>query len=496
MIRGRREFLRAAALAAAATAAPRELLALLDPTVARPSRAVRVRGRIRAAGEGLAGVAVSDGLQVVTSAADGTYELVTDARRDFVRLTVPSRFRIPRNPAGTARFYGPIEPDPGGEAAVSFDLEPVADASDRHAMIVLGDPQTQNPQEMAWFHEQTVPDVSATVRNLGEREVFGVACGDIVYDRLELYPEYERAVGRMEIPFFQVIGNHDLDQGAGFDESATTTFTRHFGPRYYSFERGAVHYAVLDDVFWYGSGYLGYLDVDQLTWLAADLARVEAGRTVVVLLHIPTLGSRHEREGESKPSVSRSVTNREVLYRLLEPYRAHVIAGHMHESEHVFRGSLHEHVCGAACGAWWSGPICGDGTPNGYAVYEIEGERVRWRYKATGMPADSQITVHAPGADPSAPADLLANVWDWDPGWTVHWFEDGEPRGAMARTPGRDPESVRLHLGPDRPLRRTWVEPYPVGHLFRARPNSGARRVTVEAVDRFERSYRAEWIAG
>src|SRR5690606_41142023 len=109
--------------------------------------------------------------------------------------------------------------------------------------------------------------------------------------------------------------------------AATATFSRHFGPRWYSFDRGAVHYVVLDDVFWHGAGYLGYLGLDQLTWLAADLQHVEAGRTVIVMAHIPIQGSQYLREGLRSPGASGAVMTREARYRLLEPYRAHLIPG-------------------------------------------------------------------------------------------------------------------------------------------------------------------------
>ena len=41
---------------------------------------------------------------------------------------------------------------------------------------------------------------------LGDVETFGIAVGDIMYDDLTLYPEYERAVQRVGVPFFQVVG--------------------------------------------------------------------------------------------------------------------------------------------------------------------------------------------------------------------------------------------------------------------------------------------------
>lgn len=479
----RRRFLASAALGLGGLAVASRVAA--DPYAPlprrRPDRPVRVRGIVRAAGRGIAGVAVSDGLSVVRSAADGTWELVTTADRPAVQVSLPSGTRIPTNGTGTARFYRPISPGTSGEAEAVFDLERDARGDDRHALLLLADIQTEDDREMRWHRERTVPDVRETVRRLGNIEAFGVACGDIMFDRLELYPEYERSVLEMGIPFFQVVGNHDLDFDAAVEEDSTRTFCRHFGPRYYSFDRGAIHYVVLDDVFWNGSGYLGYLDLDQLSWLEADLAGIERGRTVIVLLHIPVLGSRHRRDGESKPSATRAVTNREALYRILEPYRAHVLAGHMHESEHVFAEGVHEHVCGAVCGAWWSGPICADGTPNGYAVYEIRGEQVTWRYKAVGEPDDVQMRLSRDGDD------LVANVWDWDPEWTLTWHDGTGRSGPLRQAPGEDPLSRRLHGGPDLPERRKWVDPYPVDHLFRARLPEDPRNVTVEAIDRFGR---------
>ena len=479
---GRREFLRNTAGAAA--------LALLDwPaaarawTASRPSP-VRVRGVVRTPYGGLQGVAVTDGLSVVDTAADGSYELITTRGRPFVHVSLPAGHRIPVNATGTANFYRPIAAN-GAEAEAVFDLEPLEESDERHAFLVLADIQTEDVTEMAWFHEQTVPDVQATLDGLGRENVFGLALGDIMFDHLELFPEFERGVSRMGIPFFQVVGNHDLDLDALTDERSTATFQRHFGPPWYSFDRGAVHYVVLDNVFWHGDGYLGYVGADQLAWLEADLARVEPGRPVVVALHIPILGTRHLREGDETPWRGLSTGNRDALYALLDPYPATILAGHTHENEHLFANGVHEHVCAAVCGAWWSGPICADGAPNGYVVYEVSGESLRWRFQATGEAEDFGLRVYPAGVDPAAPDEFVANVWDWDPEWRVTWLEDGVRRGEMTARVGHDPLSVRLHQGPALPPRRTWVDPYPTGHLFYAPASEGD--LVVEATDRFGR---------
>jgi hypothetical protein len=485
----RRAFLRTAALSAAALALPPRLIA--DPygqlAPRGPVRPVRIRGQVRERSGGIGGVAVSDGLDVVGTARDGTFELVTTADRPFLQMSVPGGYEIPVSPTGTARCYQPIHPDADDEMEAVFELERTPDSDERHTFLLLADPQTQNEQEVEWLQEETVPDVKGLVAGLGNVEVFGVGCGDIMYNNLEHYPGYERAVSEMGVPFFQVVGNHDMDFEARTDEDATATFSRHFGPRYYSFERGTVHYVVLDDVFWHGSDYIGYLDHDQLTWLANDLARVEPGRTVIVAVHIPVLGSRHVRDDLAKPEPSMAIQNREVLYRLLEPYEAHVLVGHTHEIEHLFEGGVHEHVCGAVCGSWWSGPICPDGAPKGYAAYEIDGSQVSWRYKSTGHGFEHQVRAYAHGADPKAPDEIVANVWDWDPEWSVVWYENGDRVGEMARRIGLDPLSVKLHTGPDLPVRREWVEPVRTGHLFYAPASRDAREIRVETTDRFGR---------
>ena len=457
------------------------------PSLGRGAAAVRVRGIVRAGGRGIPRVPISDGLQVVDTGNDGSFELVTTPDRGFVWMSVPSGYRIPTNPVGTARFYHRLATG-GPEETAEFELERDPLDQEDHTLLLLGDIQTQDRQEMAWFLERSVPDLQATAASL-DVPAFGISCGDIMYDHLELYPDYERGVQSIGVPFFQVIGNHDLDQENATDEASTETFSRHFGPRYYSFDRGSVHYVVLDDVFWHGTGYLGYLSADALGWLEQDLARVEPGAPVIVATHIPVLGSQHVRVGRASPSPNVAVTNREALYRLLEPFQAHILTGHTHEAEHVFEHGTHEHVTGAVCGAWWSGSICHDGTPNGYCVYEVRGEEIRWRYKATGQPMDHQMRIYPPGSDPSAPDELVVNVWDWDPEWTVRWYQDGEPRGLMARRTGLDPLSVELHTGADLPPRRTWVEPVPTNHLFYAPLSRDGGGVTVEARDRFGRVY-------
>ena len=494
----RRDFLRSLGLTGAVLSLPDIARTAFRPQ--RDARPVTVTGRVTGPDGGLDGVPVTDGVAVTQTDADGRYELASSSRRPFVYLSVPSGYRLPTHEAGTTRFYRTLDAAGGDTVEASFSLTPLDRNDEQHAFLFLADPQTQTEAEVQKFQDETAPDVRSTVKSLEDRPVFGVGGGDLVFDDLSLFSGYERAVRQMGIPVVQVVGNHDLNFDAPADPGSTATFRRHFGPEYYSFDRGAVHYVVLDDVYWPGSDgfggdtddYLGHVDAAQLAWLEQDLALVEDGRPVVVFTHIPPLSTAYERRGEPSPSVRTRIGNRAALYDLLSPFDAHVVSGHVHENEHRFAKEPHEHVVGTVCGAWWTGPVCYDGTPKGYAVYEADGESVQWRYKAAGHGADHQMRLYPAGADPTAPNEWVANVWDATDDWTVVWYEDGIRTGRMARRVGLDPMSRRLHEGDDQPKKHPWVEPQPTEHLYYAPAAPDADRIRVEATDSFGRTYAAQ----
>ncbi|MBN2432032.1 MAG: calcineurin-like phosphoesterase C-terminal domain-containing protein, partial [Acidobacteria bacterium] len=279
------------------------------------------------------------------------------------------------------------------------------------------------------------------------------------------------------------LGNHDVDRGAATDELSAVTYRRHFGPAWYSFELGEIHCVALDTVFWYGSSYIGYLTQDQLDWLRRDLALVEPGRTVAAFMHIPPYNLRQERFTGVRSTNTIHITNRQALYDLLAPYRAYILCGHMHECEFLKDGGANIHILGAACGAWWTGPVCVDGAPRGYAVYETRGAELRWRYVDSTAADDRQLRLYPPGAVAAFPAELAANVWAADNAWKIDWYENGVRRGPMVRRRSEDPLAAGLYRGEALPARRTWVEPVTTDHMYFARPAADAREIVVEATD-------------
>ncbi|MGY2134405.1 calcineurin-like phosphoesterase C-terminal domain-containing protein [Hymenobacter sp. HD11105] len=447
-----------------------------------------IKGKVHEHGRGLAGVAVTDGYNVVLTDKAGKYTLESNATAEFVYISLPRGYAIPHQ-KGVARFYQPLKPG-AAKLTADFALQPLAGDDTQHTFIVWADPQMKTKAECQELLSTSAPDLQALAAQYNQH-TFAIGCGDLVWDEFELFEDYKKAVEISGIPFFQVLGNHDLNFTARADEGSAQMFKSLFGPTYYSFNRGQVHYVVLDDVFFIGppQKYIGYLTEKQLQWLEQDLRHVPAGSTVVVALHIPVDSGEQRRNQLKHESLDGVVANRAELYRLLRPFTAHILSGHNHVCEKVFHENTTEHTHGAVCGAWWTGPICIDGTPNGYGVYEVSCGQLQWYYKSIGYDRQHQLRVYPTGSVPERPGEIVANVWNWDPQWQVVWFENGIRQGDMQQQLGLDPLSVQLYGGTQLPAKHKMVEPSLTDHLFFARPSAGAKEIRIEVTDRFGRVY-------
>ena len=433
------------------------------------SKPTRLRGRITDGQKGLARICVSDGENVALTDHSGHFDFWSSGNQPFVFVSQPPGYRISQQANGSAAFYKPIDTSKATNDYL-FRLTPLTDSDKKHNLLLLADPQIQNEYEVNQLLRVSAPDLIQTIKELNTPNTFAVGCGDLVFDRLDLFAAYDRAIKQTNIPFFQVIGNHDMDPDTRSDKTSSATFESLYGPTYYSFNRGEVHYVVLDDVFFTGANkeYIGYITEEQLAWLEKDLQHVVVGTTVVVCTHIPVFSGVH---------------NKEHLYEILAPYNVHILSGHTHRNDNDLSPNRFEHCHGTVCGAWWSGPICSDGTPNGYGVYQMNGSDVSWYYKAVGMPKTHQFRFYKRGDHQKFPNSCCLNVWNWDPNWKICWYENGERKSHIRRIKATDPLSVKLHLGKELPERRPWVEPTPNGHMFFFEPDRNAQSITVEVTD-------------
>lgn len=191
------------------------------------------------------------------------------------------------------------------------------------------------------------------------------------------------------------VGNHDLVSALAADGSAghadpRSEVRRRFGRpgTYYAFDRGGRHFVVLDSIQVTGGalGYRGWIDDAQLAWLEGDLARVAPTTPIVVVTHMPLVTAFYGATagGTAIAPADRVVVNgHAVLARFARHRLQLVLQGHLHVREEIRRGGTTFLTGGAVSGAWWGGAF--HGTPPGFNVIHLGGERVGCEYRAYGV---------------------------------------------------------------------------------------------------------------
>ena len=463
-------------------------LSVLGQTVSYPAPDIRnilFSGKVHDRNSGIPGVAVTDGINVAFTDLKGQYKLLSNASVEFVYITLPSGYETVSKDC----FYVPITDKSKSKQKIDFELKKSANDDYCHTMVVWTDPQVYFEEELE-LASIAAKDVSELAAQLN-KPVYGVICGDIVGDHPEFYDPLKKILASTRVPFFFAPGNHDLTFGVRSDEWSNYTYNNNFGPDYYSFNLGKIHYIVLNDVFYVGrnSWYIAYLPEKQLAWLQQDLSGVPAGSTVVVILHIPT----STRETQEQENIQRVLQNRRHLYEMLKPYNSHIFSGHQHYNDNfVITGNLYEHIHAAICASYWQTPFCSDGTPQGYGVYEIIGNEIQWYYKSLGYDKNFQFRAYQVGANPEKPAAITVNVWNYDPQWKVTWYENGIFKGNMTQYKGRDPFAIDYINKNKDQFRYDWISAGVTDHLFFAEPSSSGSKIKIEVIDRFGNKYIKE----
>ncbi len=493
---------------------------------------------------GVPDVRVSNGLGIIATDSNGEYRIdVGDEAIVFIVkpkgfLTPVNELQIPQfyyihQPAGSppSLRYPGVAPTGSLPDHINFPLVRHREPT-RFKAILFADPQPQSGAEIDYIRDDVLAEL------VGTDAKFGMTVGDIMFDDLSLFPRSNALIAQLGIPWYNVPGNHDLNFAASDDRYSLETFKRYFGPPYYSFEYGEALFVVLDNIEYRGAGlskpgnvrnnggHVSKFGRRQLSWLEAELARVPRDHLIVLAMHAPL---------ETYVAPGAAVVDRAKLLDIVSGRpNLYAIAGHTHTTEHHYfakedgfrgPGTFHQHVLSTVSGAWWSGPFDSrgipttdqrDGTPNGYHILTVDGERVQARYKAAGFPADYQMRIlfdvahHGTGARgrrdyrtgelfdgrfPSShlsAAQILVNFFDGGPRSKVGFrIDDGQYR-PMTRVRRTGPYMLESSTR-DNGGRKTWTRAAPSSHLYTARlPNElqpGTYRVSVEAIDEFGNSH-------
>ncbi|MCX7765541.1 MAG: calcineurin-like phosphoesterase family protein [Candidatus Sumerlaeia bacterium] len=471
--------------------------------------------------KGIANVLVSNQREVVKTDANGHYSLPIDDDT-IIFVTKPAGYAVPLNQYNLPQFYyihkpqgSPplkykgIEPTGPLPSSLNFPLFKTAD-SDEFEILVFADTQPGNLKSIEYLQEDVLPEL------IGTKAEFCIALGDNVSDNLSLYDKLNALLAQLGIPMYKVPGNHDMNYDVPDDRHSLETFKSIFGPNYYSFDYGKVHFVVLDDVEWHGKTeqqkgwYQGMIGETQLQWLKNDLRFVPADKLVVLTMHIPFTTIINDAPADK-------VMDREKLFEIIKD-REHLLAlaGHNHTTEHYFLGPetgwqgkqpLHLLICATACGSWWSGPkdergipIADqqDGTPNGYHLIRFSGTKYYERFKPASRCADYQLRISSPSTKLKSvelkDSQIVVNVFNGNERSIVKCQIDDLPVILMKRTNMIDPYFNDLYTQ-YKDTYKSWVNPVPSKHICTTplpqdlKP--GFHKVAVTATDQYGNTYRS-----
>lgn len=475
--------------------------------------------------KGIADVAVSNGKEVVLTNKLGVYELPV-GNDNIIFVVKPGGYAFPVDENNLPLFYYIHKPEgspglfykgtaPTGKLpkSVDFSLTKSNEADDFSA-IIFGDPQPYVQEHIEFFRKAIINDVL----QYGKRNAsFGISLGDLVGDDLTLHLPYKQAVKPLQMPWYNVMGNHDMNFDVKADTLSDESFEAHFGPTNYSFNYGKAHFMVLDNILYPdprdGKGYWGGFRKDQLKFVENNLKYVDNDKLIVIALHIPLV------DRESGLEAFRQEDRRK-LYDLLEDYpQVLILSAHTHVQYQGFTGQdyglarekpIHEYNVGASCGDWYSGVITEkmlpvttmrDGTPQGYAFLKIKGNQYVLDYKVVGKPDDYKMSIcHAkkvPFKTQGSSYRLYANIFMATPTDKVEFRIDNGSWTTMSNVIEVDPAYARYvqdwdFLDTLVPGRRP-SEPTECLHLWKARlPVNlpiGEHQIEIRTTDMFGRTY-------
>ena len=459
------------------------------------------------------GIKVSNGIDIVKTDENGRYELsLPDGGSVFV--IKPNGFRTALDKNNLPKFFYLHKPSgspklkfPGSQPtgplpqSIDFPLykqnEPMA-----FKILLFGDPQPRNNTEVDYIARDVVSEL------IGDQSAFGVTLGDIAFDNLNTFKSLNQTIALIGIPWYNVIGNHDINLDATERKNINETFEATYGPSYYSFDYGQVHFVVLDNIDWAAPTektnrwhYEGNFGEQQIDFLKKDLSLIPETQMVVLMMHVPIMG----------------IKDKSAFFKLIEkrPYCVS-ISGHTHDHRHLFLGKkdgfngekTHHHIVNVTVsGSWWSGAkndnqiphtTMADGAPNGYSIMSFDPEGYKLDFKAAGLPASEQMRIHLPttmDTNETQTAEIWVNVFNGSEKSKVKMSLDNDEKWfELRKTLAPDPYFVELWKR-DEGIEPKLSKPKTSYHLWTGKLPSGiapgVHLVRVQATDRHGRTYNA-----
>lgn len=222
-------------------------------------------GTVSYNGKGMKNVSVSDGRNVIKTDEDGSFTLKGYRKTRFITATSPAGYEI-------KNYYIPVEK--GKHDNYNFEVTDSTIAKgEAHSFLQISDTEVG---------ENGVGEWKDYLKELADKEkpAFLIHTGDICYEAGLKQHIKDMNSDNMGLSVRYIIGNHDYVDGKYGEE----LFESIYGPTWYSFEVGNVHYVVTP--FQVGGDYKsGYNKNDRWRWLENDLKNTDENMKVVMFNH-------------------------------------------------------------------------------------------------------------------------------------------------------------------------------------------------------------------
>lgn len=339
---------------------------------------------VRDAGEsGLRGVIVSNQVDVAVTDSLGAFALGA-APTGVIFVSVPSGYRA------VGRFW----------RAVDSTIHPLA----------FGLQPERQPATFTFVHAS---DSHVSPENVGLTRRFRalvdslhpsfvLVAGDLVKDAMSTpqsqsesyFDLFASEASQIKVPVWTVPGNHDhfgVIRSRSHVDPANPSYgrgmyRRYFGPDYYSFTYGGVHFIGLNTVALDDSAYYGFVDSVQLAWIKRDVARIPSTMPIVTFDHIPFVSSWWDAMGpldmplvgsvakaSGRPTYRHTVGNfAEVIDALRDHNYVLALGAHTHVPEQVQLVSNGRPIRFEQSAAIAGGPFYGPlRFPPGFSAYTV-----------------------------------------------------------------------------------------------------------------------------
>lgn len=304
------------------------------------------KGIVRCAktGKPLAGISMTDGKNIVKTDENGSYSLPGWERARLIYANALTHQH--------SDWYQFIQPD---KTEYDFSLE-LAKTEGAHGFMHMSDTEIGDMSEEDCAQWADFVREKAKENKLSFIFHGGDICGDLGL------PKHLRVMNsqNMECPVRYCIGNHDF-RGEEFGESV---YEELYGPTWYSFDCGNVHYAVT--AIRYGDRPCGYEPEDQWNWLFEDLKQKDPNKGLVIFNHGCCMGRfMRQKNQEMEFNIDRDGK--------LEKLKAYglmaVIFGHLHINYHGMVEGFH-FIC-------TNSPKMGgiDASPSAAHIVKVDGQK-------------------------------------------------------------------------------------------------------------------------